>query len=244
MQVNILIKTTESGIPGFDELTSTEKFTGGIPYSRTTLIYGPPKTGKTIFANQFTYNGLLNKRPCLYITADQGIKQLQNHMMEFNWYLQNYIENGSIYIIDGISQLSGAKLEDTNNYKTTTIGNPADMMVKVGIGSRYVYRKCPEFRSVLDSATTLFTFNQEQMVLRVLNAYIRRNNEAGGAGLMTYTEGSTSENTENQLLSLFDNLIRLDGDTITIKSNYNQSENPDSFKSSYNINEKGIIINQ
>lgn len=244
MQVNILIKTTESGIPGFDELTSTDEFSGGIPYSRTTLIYGPPKTGKTIFTNQFTYNGLLNNRPCLYITADQGIKQLQKHMMDFNWYLQSYIENGSIYIIDGISQLSGANLEDTNNYKTTTIGNPADMMVKVGIGSRYVYRKCPEFRSVLDSATTLFAFNQEQMVLRVLNAYIRRNNEAGGAGLMTYTEGSTSKNTEQQLLSLFDNLIRMDGDTITIKSDYNQAESPENFESNYSINENGIVINQ
>ncbi len=242
--MNILIKTTESGIPGFDELTSTDDFPGGIPLSRTTLIYGPPKTGKTIFANQFTYNGLENKIPCLYITADQGIKQLTNSMMEFNWFLQNYIENGDIYIIDGISQLGGMKLEDTMNYKTTTIGNPADMMVKVGIGSRYVYRKCPEFRSVLDSATTMFAFNQEQMVLRVLNAYIRRNNEAGGAGLMTYTEGSTTKKTEQQLLSLFDNLIRLDGDTISIKSEYNQSENPDNFQSVYNITENGIVINQ
>lgn len=243
MQVNILIKTTKSGIPGFDELTSTDDFIGGIPYSRTTLIYGPPKTGKTIFANQFTYNGLENKRPCLYITADQGIRQLQNSMMEFKWYLQNYIQNGNIYIIDGISQLSGAKMEDTNTFKSTTIGNPGDMMVKVGIGTRYVYRKCAEFRSIFDSATTLFAFNQEQMVLRVLNAYIRRNNEAGGAGLMTYTEGSTTESTENQLLSLFDNLIHLDGDTITVISNYNHTENPENFESNYSITENGMIIN-
>ncbi|UTB32543.1 MAG: RAD55 family ATPase [Methanobacterium sp. ERen5] len=237
-----MIKTTKSGIPGFDELTSTDEFPGGIPLSRTTLIYGPPKTGKTIFANQFTYDGLENKLPCLYITADQGIKQLTMSMMEFNWFLQSYIESGDIYIIDGISQLGGVKLDDSVNYKTTTIGNPAELMIKVGIGSRYVYRKCPDFRSVLDSTTTMFAFNPEQMVLRVLNAYIRRNNEAGGAGLMTYTEGSTTDKTEQQLLSLFDNLIRMDGDTITIKSEYNQSENPDNFKSVYSIGEKGIVV--
>lgn len=237
-----MIKTTKSGIPGFDELTSTDEFPGGIPLSRTTLIYGPPKTGKTIFANQFTYDGLENNLPCLYITADQGIKQLTTSMMEFNWFLQRYIESGDIYIIDGISQLGGVKLDDSVNYKTTTIGNPAELMIKVGIGSRYVYRKSPEFRSVLDSATTMFAFNQEQMVLRVLNAYIRRNNEAGGAGLMTYTEGSTTDKTEQQLLSLFDNLIRMDGNTITIKSEYNQSEKPDSFKSVYSIGENGIVL--
>lgn len=237
-----MINTTESGVPGFDELTSTEELTGGIPDHTTTLIYGPPKTGKSIFANQFTYNGLKNNKPCLYITTDVGIKQLQNNMMAFEWYLQNYIQNETLYIIDGISQLGGSKIDDTSNYKTTTVGNPADMMVKVGIGSRFVYRKSSQFRSILDSATTLFAFNQEQMVLRVLNAYIRRNNEAGGAGIMTYTEGVTDSNTENQLLSLFDNLIRLDGDIITVSSKFDGDGYVNKFEGTYRITDKGMII--
>ncbi len=242
--VNILINTTESGIPGFDEFTSAEEFTGGIPTHKTTLVYGPPKTGKTIFANQFTYHGLVNNKPCLYVTADQGIKLLKSNMMRFEWYIENYIQNETIYIIDGISQLGGVKTEDTNNYKTTTVGNPADMMVKVGIGSRFVYRKSNHFRSVLDSATTLFAFNKEEMVLRVLNAYIRRNNEAGGAGLMTYTEGCTENKTENELLSLFDNLIRLDGDKITVTSSFSENEKPFKVETGYTITDKGIIVNQ
>ena len=54
-----MIPTIESGIPGFDELTISEISEGGIPEKSTTLIYGPPKTGKSIFCNQFTYHGLL-----------------------------------------------------------------------------------------------------------------------------------------------------------------------------------------
>ena len=46
-----------------------------------------------------------------------------------------------LYVIDGISQLSGAKIENTNNIKSSPVGNPADMMVKVGIGARSVYKK-------------------------------------------------------------------------------------------------------
>jgi len=41
-----MIACIESGIPGFDELTRTESFMGGIPENSTTLVYGPPKTGK------------------------------------------------------------------------------------------------------------------------------------------------------------------------------------------------------
>jgi len=49
-----MIPRIESGIPGFDELTSSNDGTGGIPENTATLIYGPPKTGKSIFTNQFT----------------------------------------------------------------------------------------------------------------------------------------------------------------------------------------------
>ncbi len=57
-----MIPCIESGIPGFDELTRSDTGTGGIPENSSTLIYGPPKTGKTIFCNQFAYKGLFNTR--------------------------------------------------------------------------------------------------------------------------------------------------------------------------------------
>jgi KaiC/GvpD/RAD55 family RecA-like ATPase len=237
-----LTNIIESGIPGFDNLTTIKESSGGIFDHTTTLVYGPPKTGKTIFCNQFTYHGLLNGEPCLYVTADQGIKQLQNNMMGFDWYIQKYIQNESLYIIDGISQLGGLKIEETNNLKSTTVGNPADMMVKVGIGSRFVYRKSSHFRSVLDSVNTLFAFNQQKLVIRVLNAYIRRISEAGGAGMLTFTEGVTDPATEKELISIFDNSIWLDGEYITVKSQIGEEEDLNEFKSTYSITDKGIVI--
>ncbi len=238
-----MIQTIESGIPGFDQLTVSELADGGIPEKSTTLIYGPPKTGKSIFCNQFTYQALLKQEPCLYVTTDQGLKQVQSNMMGFNWLIQSYIQNQTLYIIDGISQLSGAKFEDTYNIKSTSVGNPADLMVKVGIGTRSVYKKSNHFISVLDSLNTLFAFNQEQMVIRILKAYLRRIREAGGTGLITYTEGVTDSETENELKSLFDNTIRLDGEYITVKSNFEDLEEVKSYESTYIITDEGIVVN-
>jgi hypothetical protein len=124
------------------------------------------------------------------------------------------------------------------------VGNPGDMMVKVGIGSRFVYRKSSKFRSVLDSVNTMMAFNQDKMVIRVLNAYIRRISEAGGAGVMAYTEGVTDPATENELISLFDNTVRLDGEIITVKSQIEDSEEINEFKSTYSISNKGIIVDE
>jgi KaiC/GvpD/RAD55 family RecA-like ATPase len=239
-----MIKTIESGIPGFDELTLSEITEGGIPEKSNTLIYGPPKTGKSIFCNQFTYHGLVNLEPCLYVTTDHGYKQVQNNMMEFQWYIQNYIQNESLYIIDGISQLSGKKIEDTNNIKSSFVRNPSDIMVKIGIGTRFVYKKSNHFRSTLDSLNTLFTFNPQQMVIRLLNAYLRRINEAGGTCIIAYTEGIISTDTENILKSLFDSTIKLDGQNIQIKTHFEDEEELYNYKSTYKITDQGIIVDR
>jgi KaiC/GvpD/RAD55 family RecA-like ATPase len=91
-----MIEAIKSGIPGFDELTVSENTEGGIPENTSTLIYGPPKTGKSIFCNQFIYHGLLNEEPCLYVTTDYGLKKLQSNMMDFQWFLQSYIDRKSV----------------------------------------------------------------------------------------------------------------------------------------------------
>ncbi len=236
-----MITGIESGIPGFDELTAADTKTGGIPEKSNTLVYGPPKTGKTILCNQFTYHGLLNGEPCLYITVDHGLKKLQNNMMDFEWLIQKYIQNQTLYIIDGISQLSGVKLENTNNIKSSSVGNPADMMVKVGIGARSVYKKSNHFRSVLDSLNTLLEFNPDQMVVRVLKAYLRRINEAGGTGVIAYTSGITDPETEKEIISMFDHTIRLDGQNIYVQSHFEANDDYN-FESTYNITSKGLKI--
>jgi KaiC/GvpD/RAD55 family RecA-like ATPase len=236
-----MIPGIESGIPGFDELTTSDIKIGGISEKSNTLVYGPPKTGKTILCNQFTYHGLLNGEPCLYITADHGLKKLQNNMMDYQWLIQKYIQNQTLYIIDGISHLSGAKIENTNNIKTSSVGNPADMMVKVGIGARSVYKKSNHFRSVLDSINTLLEFNPDQMVVRVLKAYLRRINEAGGTSIIAYTSGITDPDTEKEIISLFNNTIRLDGQNIYVESHF-EEDNMYNFKSTYNITNKGLKV--
>lgn len=66
--------SSESGIPGLDEFLASAGFTDGFPENTTTLIYGPPKVGKSIFCYQFAYHGMSINEPCLYVTADEGMK--------------------------------------------------------------------------------------------------------------------------------------------------------------------------
>ncbi len=104
-----MIPCIESGISGFDELTLSDGKIAGIPENTSTLIYGPSKTGKSLFSNQFTYHGLLNEEPCLYMTTDDGLKQFQSNMTDFNWPVEKYLDDKSLYIIDAITDISNIK---------------------------------------------------------------------------------------------------------------------------------------
>ena len=97
------------------------------------------------------------------------------------------------------------KFNNKNNIVYSSVSNPADLMVKVCIGTRNVYRTSNNFRSILDSLNTLFAFNPDQRVIRILKAYQRRITEAGGTVLIAYTEGITDPKTETELKSLFKN---------------------------------------
>jgi len=233
-----MIPCIESGIPGFDKLTRSEGGTGGIPENTATLIYGPVKTGKSIFCNQFAYQGLLNGEPCLFITTDHGIKQLETNMMEFQWPIEKYLEDKSVYIIDTISDISEEKPIESENIISSHVKNPTDIMVKVGSGVHYIYKNNPRFRSVLDSASTLLAYNENMLIVRVLKAYLMRINEAGGTPIITYTEDSADKMVETMLKSMVDNVIRLDGEKLTVEAMRGIGKR----SSPYKITDNGIIL--
>lgn len=227
-----------SGIPGFDELTADESGLGGIPENTATLIYGPPKTGKSIFSYQYMLYGLINDEPCLSVITDYTLKELQQNTMNFNMFLQQYAQKEILYTIDALTALSGAKVEETSTYKLSSLNNPTDLMVKVGIGTRFIFSKSQHFRSILDSLTTPFTFNPDKLVIRVLKAYIKRVKEAGGTPIILYTEDVASAETEEVLKEVVDNLVRLDGKYVTIESIMGKNGE----KMPYKITTNGIVI--
>lgn len=233
-----MIPHIESGIPGFDELTRPATGSGGIPDNSATLVYGPSKSGKSIFCNQFLYKGLENGEPCLYITTDQGIDKFQSNMTEFNWPVEKYIEDNSLYVIDTTSDILEKDTAESENVVLSHTNNPTDIMVKVGSGVHYIYKNNPRFRSVLDSATTLLAFNDNMLIVRVLKAYLMRINEAGGTPVIIYTEDSADKIVETMLKSMVDNIVRLDGKEVIVEA----MKGIGTRSYPYSITDRGIVL--
>ncbi len=231
-----LIVRISSGIPGLDELMGDGG--GSFVDNTVTLIYGPPKVGKSIFSYQFAYEGLRNDEPCLYISTDYGLKDMERNIANFGWNLDEYIDNETFYLIDAISTIAGVEVESKPNYFLASVHNPTDIMVKLGMAIRQITSKASRFRSVLDSLTTLMAFNDEVLIVRVFTVYIMRIKESGGTAIVTYTEGSAFCKVENMLKAIVDNIIHLDGENLTIEAMIGGGK----IKAHYDITREGIIV--
>ncbi len=235
-----MIVRIASGISGFDELTSTDDELGlgmgGIPENTATLVYGPSNVGKSIFCYEFSYYGLTQDEPCLYLTSEQGTSEIYRNMVDIGLVLDDYLEKGMLYIVDAAS--TDIDVEESDTYQLSDVRNPTDILVKVTRNARSISQNNPRFRGVIDSLTTVLESNNEMLIVRVLKTYILRMKEAGGTVVITYTEGSADPKTETLIKSMVDNIIKINGEKMTIEA----MKGVGTKEVSYQITDDGIHI--
>ncbi|MFQ5815884.1 MAG: ATPase domain-containing protein [Candidatus Hydrothermarchaeaceae archaeon] len=105
------MERTSTGIPGFDEMLE-----GGIPMGYTVLVAGGPGSGKSTFAMQYLYKGLTDyNENGLYITLEEGPKDLVRNFSEFGWDMSKVRIIGMIpqkaSIASGTKYISPEELE-------------------------------------------------------------------------------------------------------------------------------------
>jgi KaiC/GvpD/RAD55 family RecA-like ATPase len=97
-----------TGIPGLDELID-----GGFPRCKSILVSGTAGSGKTTFAVQFLYNGIVHyNEPRILISLEQDPKELKHDMRAYGFDLDRLENEGKLIIIDSsLSRVSGSKTE-------------------------------------------------------------------------------------------------------------------------------------
>jgi KaiC/GvpD/RAD55 family RecA-like ATPase len=228
-----MIPKIKTGVVAFDELTG-----GGLPDNTITLIYGPPKTGKSVLCYHFLQQALSDDEICLYIMTDYNLFQLEEKMMQFNWLIHEYLQKEMLYVLDIASGSIGAAQKETGTFKMASPQNPTEIVSKIIEDLHIIYQKTHSFRSVLDSTTTLFSFNSPILIIRVLKSYVMRIKVAGGAGIITYTEGAADSQIETMLKATVDNIIHLDGGKIDIEA----MTGCESVSANYKITDQGFCI--
>ncbi|BAI62596.1 hypothetical protein MCP_2524 [Methanocella paludicola SANAE] len=81
----------KTGIPGLDKMTG-----GGFLKGDTTLVTGPPGTGKTTFGLQFLMHGVLESQSGVFVTVEETPEKIANDALNFGWDLRKLEAEGRL----------------------------------------------------------------------------------------------------------------------------------------------------
>ncbi|MEM2084068.1 MAG: KaiC domain-containing protein [Nitrososphaerota archaeon] len=140
------IERVKTNIPGLDEILY-----GGIPKRNVVLLSGGPGTGKSIFGQQFLYNGLKENEPGVLIILEEHPVQVRISMAQFGWDVKEYEENGKFAIVDAFT----AGIGEAAKRERYLVKAPDDFQVLVDV-IRDAVKDIKAERAVIDSVSTLY----------------------------------------------------------------------------------------
>lgn len=141
-----MVERVKTGIPGMDEILG-----GGFPRRNVVLLAGGPGTGKSIFAQQYLWNGLKAGEPGVFVALEEHPVQVRVNMSQFGWDVRRYEQEGLFAMIDAFTGGIGeaAKRERYVVRDPTDIGLLTDVL-------RDAIRDIGAQRAVVDSVSTLY----------------------------------------------------------------------------------------
>lgn len=139
---------TESGVPGFDEIIG-----GGFPKGTCCLITGTAGSGKTTFAVQFLYRGVIEcSENGVYVCLEERPKDLRHEMLNFGWDLGKMEKEKKLAIIDAGSSRDGIRTNEVYTMRN------AGSRMNISALSAHIFQVCREIdakRIVIDSIPSL-----------------------------------------------------------------------------------------
>jgi circadian clock protein KaiC len=140
------VKKIQSGVQGLDELLD-----GGLYEKSSTVVAGPPGTGKTTFGVQFLYTGATRfNEPGIFITFEEFPETIYRDADNFGWDLKKCEADGTLKVIFTSPAVLKSELEKESGFIDRTVA---------GIGAK---------RVVIDSVTLMEQLTRDRQELRLI----------------------------------------------------------------------------
>jgi KaiC/GvpD/RAD55 family RecA-like ATPase len=200
-----VVERRSTGIPGLDELVK-----GGFPNHCGIILLGPPGCGKSLFCEQFVWEGLKKGEFGLYVAIDHSPNEIRQSMSTFGWDITPYEDKGMFVTIDGFNGTLGIGSDEKYRIK-----NPSDINEQMYVIDKCVKNVANTFgneikvRAVYDSASVANLRNLSTFfkIGKWLLSYTKTFNVVG---ICTVHKGAQGSIIENAILQVVDGIIELD----------------------------------
>ncbi len=167
---SLSVRKTRTMIEGFDDITH-----GGLPTGRAAIVSGTSGTGKTLFAVQFLYNGIIEfNEPGVFVTFEETPNDIIKNAASFGWNLQKFIDEGKLFLLDASPDPEGQEV--VGNFDLSALIERID----------YAIRKYKAKRVSIDSVTAVFQqYEAASVVRREIFRLVARLKQIGVTTVMT-----------------------------------------------------------
>jgi circadian clock protein KaiC len=139
-----------SGIPGFDDISK-----GGLPLGRTTLISGTSGSGKTVFATQFLYKGIMEHGlNGIFVTFEERPSDIMRNVKSFGWNIKQLVDEKKWAFVD-------ASPDESDEIKVGQY-NLSGLLARIEHAVKSIDAK----RVVIDSVSALFSRYEDAAIIR------------------------------------------------------------------------------
>lgn len=172
---------------------------GGLRNDTIYMVKGVPSSGKTSFGITLLKEFLGKGRKCVYVTTEMDPADIiANAKSSFGLDLEEYAKKGLFFWVDGYSWRLQKKSE-----VIADIANLSDLSTVIN----NTLTKEKDFFLLFDSLTSLFLYNDPEVVTKFTQIQVARFRNKDVLGMLLLEEGVTDKKTTDTLSYFVDGLF-------------------------------------
>lgn len=181
---------------------------GGLVPGETTLLCGPPFTGKGVLWRRAVATGLAEGIPAILLLTDRSTDRVRSELASYDPNFAAHEDEGLVYWVDTVSRSIGAD-EPFNQAHYIDGATRLEAISDALERARKEVRKAgfEEHRFVVDSASTLLLCNGARTVLPFLQEVLGRAGRANATTLVSLERGLHPEPEVQIVRHLVDGVV-------------------------------------
>ncbi len=197
------VQRVKSGIKGLDKVLQ-----GGFPKGSTSLIVGPPGSGKSTLVREITYYHLSKGNKAVFITTTEPVSNIIKQMKLNNWDITSYKEN--ISFIDAYSWRVPREMREEQELQLSSIINlnELDQLVIKAIQKLKLSKEQVSI-FVFDSVSDLLLHSEPQSVFKLMQLITAKVKAVEGTAFIVLEEGLHDQRDVATLSYLTDGTINM-----------------------------------
>lgn len=164
-----------------------------------TLLSGASGTGKTVLAQQYAYENLLDNGTVLWITTEELPQTLRARMTKFGWRTDRFESEGRFKVMDVVSS---SRLGMSENLGSGVLDlDPTGMLIIITeeLKRAVSSRNTEKFLLVMDSVSRLLLSCETKSVIDFVSCLNSRLENYHTRGIITVTDGAHDDRVLNAL---------------------------------------------